>query len=254
MAEKKLSPMMAEYLETKKQYPDCILFYRIGDFYEMFYEDAKTASSVLDLVLTGKDCGQAERAPMCGIPFHAADSYVTRLVGAGYKVAIAEQLEDPKLAKGLVKRGVIRVVTPGTLTAEQGLDETKNNFLMSIFYDASGFGVSSVDVSTGEFLTTTCGTVKEVLDELSRFQPAEIVCNQAFMISGADTDFIKDRFNLITTELEDAVYKDEAATKLLEEHFHASIQGIGLADRDLARLSAAAALRRERSRSARPIP
>ena len=116
MAEKKLSPMMAEYLETKKQYPDCILFYRIGDFYEMFYEDAKTASSVLDLVLTGKDCGQAERAPMCGIPFHAADSYVTRLVGAGYKVAIAEQLEDPKLAKGLVKRGVIRVVTPGTLT------------------------------------------------------------------------------------------------------------------------------------------
>ena len=164
MAEKKLSPMMAEYLETKKQYPDCILFYRIGDFYEMFYEDAKTASSVLDLVLTGKDCGQAERAPMCGIPFHAADSYVTRLVGAGYKVAIAEQLEDPKLAKGLVKRGVIRVVTPGTLTAEQGLDETKNNFLMSIFYDASGFGVSSVDVSTGEFLTTTCGTVKEVLD------------------------------------------------------------------------------------------
>lgn len=242
MAEKKLSPMMAEYLETKKQYPDCILFYRIGDFYEMFYEDAKTASSVLDLVLTGKDCGQAERAPMCGIPFHAADSYVTRLVGAGYKVAIAEQLEDPKLAKGLVKRGVIRVVTPGTLTAEQGLDETKNNFLMSIFYDASGFGVSSVDVSTGEFLTTTCGTVKEVLDELSRFQPAEIVCNQAFMISGADTDFIKERFNLIITELEDGVYKDEAATKLLEEHFHASIQGIGLADRDLSRLSAAAAL------------
>ncbi len=242
MAEKKLSPMMAEYLETKKQYPDCILFYRIGDFYEMFYEDAKTASSVLDLVLTGKDCGQAERAPMCGIPFHAADSYVTRLVGAGYKVAIAEQLEDPKLAKGLVKRGVIRVVTPGTLTAEQGLDETKNNFLMSIFYDASGFGVSSVDVSTGEFLTTTCGTVKEVLDELSRFQPAEIVCNQAFMMSGAETGCVKDRFSLVITGVEDAVYKDEAATKLLEEHFHASIQGIGLADRDLARLSAAAAL------------
>ncbi len=243
MAEKKLSPMMTEYLETKKQYPDCILFYRIGDFYEMFYEDAQTASAALDLVLTGKDCGAEERAPMCGVPFHAADSYVTRLVNAGYKVAIAEQLEDPKLAKGLVKRGVIRVVTPGTLTADQGLDETKNNFLMSIFYEAGdGFGVSSVDVSTGEFLTTTCSSAKEVLDELGRFQPSEIVCNHAFMISGMDTDFIKDRYGLLITELEDAVYKDETAAALLEEHFHASLAGIGLADRDLARLSAAAAL------------
>ncbi len=243
MAEKKMSPMMTEYLETKRQYPDCILFYRIGDFYEMFYKDAETASSVLDLVLTGKDCGQEERAPMCGVPFHAADSYVTRLCNAGYKVAIAEQLEDPKLAKGLVKRGVIKVVTPGTLTADQGLDETKNNFLMSIFYEAGeGFGLSSVDVSTGEFLTTTCAGAKEVLDELARFQPAEIVCNHAFMISGMDTDFIRDRYGLLITELEDAVYKDETAAALLEKHFHATLAGIGLADRDLARLSAAAAL------------
>ena len=194
MAEKKMSPMMVEYLETKKQYPDCILFYRIGDFYEMFFEDAKTASSVLDLVLTGKDCGMEERAPMCGIPFHAADGYVARLAASGYKVAIAEQLEDPKLTKGLVKRGVIRVITPGTLTSEQALDETKNNFLMSIFYDATGFGVSSVDITTGEFMTTTCGNEKDVMDELSRFSPAEIVCNQAFMISGIDTDDIKNRF------------------------------------------------------------
>ncbi|MBR1857537.1 MAG: DNA mismatch repair protein MutS [Oribacterium sp.] len=243
MAEKKMSPMMVEYLETKKQYPDCILFYRIGDFYEMFFEDAKTASSVLDLVLTGKDCGMEERAPMCGIPFHAADGYVARLAASGYKVAIAEQLEDPKLTKGLVKRGVIRVITPGTLTSEQALDETKNNFLMSIFYDATGFGVSSVDITTGEFMTTTCGNEKDVMDELSRFSPAEIVCNQAFMISGIDTDDIKNRFGLIITELPDEVYDDVKATTLLEEHFHASISGIGLSDRDLARLSAAAALR-----------
>ncbi|ETP73774.1 DNA mismatch repair protein MutS [Lachnospiraceae bacterium JC7] len=243
MAEKKLSPMMAEYLETKKQYPDCILFYRIGDFYEMFFEDAKTASSVLDLVLTGKDCGMEERAPMCGIPFHAAEGYVARLASNGYKVAIAEQLEDPKLSKGLVKRGVIRVITPGTLTSEQALDESKNNFLMSIFYDSTGFGISSVDITTGEFMTTTCFNEKEVMDELSRFSPAEIVCNQAFMISGIDTDDVKNRFNLIITELNDEVYDDEKASALLQEHFHASLSGIGLQDKDLARLSAAAALR-----------
>ncbi len=243
MAEKKMSPMMAEYLETKKQYPDCILFYRIGDFYEMFFEDAKTASSVLDLVLTGKDCGMEERAPMCGIPFHAAEGYVARLASNGYKVAIAEQLEDPKLAKGLVKRGVIRIITPGTLTSEQALDESKNNFLMSIFYDSTGFGISSVDITTGEFLATTCFNEKEVMDELSRFSPAEIVCNQAFMISGIDTDDVKNRFNLIITELNDEVYDDEKASALLQEHFHASLSGIGLQDKDLARLSAAAALR-----------
>ncbi|MGN8817018.1 DNA mismatch repair protein MutS [Oribacterium sp. HCP28S3_H8] len=242
MAENKMSPMMTQYLETKKEYPDCILFYRIGDFYEMFFEDAKIASEALDLVLTGKDCGLEERAPMCGIPFHAADSYVARLVSQGYKVAIGEQVEDPKLAKGLVKREVIRVITPGTVTAETALDESKNNFLMSIYYNDSGFGVSSVDVSTGEFLTTTCNTAKDVMDELSRFSPAEIVCNHSFMISGMDTDQLKNRFNLIITELDDAVYQDDTATRLLEKHFHASIEGIGLKDRELARLSAAGAL------------
>ena len=242
MAEKKMSPMMVEYLETKKQYPDCILFYRIGDFYEMFFEDAKIASSVLDLVLTGKDCGMEERAPMCGIPFHAAEGYIARLASNGYKVAIAEQLEDPKLSKGLVKRGVIRVITPGTLTSEQALDESKNNFLMSIFYDSTGFGISSVDITTGEFLSTTCFNEKEVMDELSKFSPAEIICNQAFMISGIETEDVKNRFDLIITELGDDVYNDEKATKLLEQHFHASIEGLGLQDKDLARLSAAAAL------------
>lgn len=201
MSEKKLSPMMVKYLETKKDYPDCILFYRIGDFYEMFYEDAKIASEVLDLVLTGKDCGVEERAPMCGIPFHAADSYVTKLVSNGYKVAIAEQVEDPKLAKGLVKREVIRIVTPGTLTSDTALDERKNNFLMGIYCDESGFGISCLDVSTGEFLTTECEEEKVVEDELSRFQPSELVVNPQFMISGVDTEAIKNRYNLLITEL-----------------------------------------------------
>lgn len=242
MSEKKLSPMMVKYLETKKDYPDCILFYRIGDFYEMFYEDAKIASEVLDLVLTGKDCGVEERAPMCGIPFHAADSYVTKLVSNGYKVAIAEQVEDPKLAKGLVKREVIRIVTPGTLTSDTALDERKNNFLMGIYCDESGFGISCLDVSTGEFLTTECEEEKVVEDELSRFQPSELVVNPQFMISGVDTEAIKNRYNLLITELPKEDFSDGKAEKLLEKHFHASLDGIGLRERPLAKLSAAATL------------
>ena len=126
-----LSPMMTQYRETKKQFEDCILFYRLGDFYEMFFEDAKTASKELELTLTGKDCGLSERAPMCGVPYHAVESYLTRLVQKGYKVAIAEQMEDPKTAKGIVKREVIRVVTPGTITSAQALDETRDNYLMA---------------------------------------------------------------------------------------------------------------------------
>ena len=151
---RKLSPMMQQYLETKKEYPDCILFYRLGDFYEMFFDDAKTASEELDLVLTGKDCGMEERAPMCGIPFHASDNYIARLVRKGYKVAIGEQVEDPKLAKGLVKRSVIRVVTPGTLTENEALDDSRNNYLMCISYVLEAFGISAIDVSTGDYYVT----------------------------------------------------------------------------------------------------
>ena len=146
--------MMTHYLETKKQYPDCILFYRLGDFYEMFFEDAQTVSKELELTLTGKDCGLEERAPMCGVPYHAVEGYLSRLVQKGYKVAIAEQMEDPKQAKGLVKREVIRVVTPGTLTNSQVLEESKNNYLMGIVYIDGVFGVSTVDVSTGDYLVT----------------------------------------------------------------------------------------------------
>lgn len=242
MAEKKFSPMMQQYLDSKKEYPDALLFYRIGDFYEMFFEDAKKASEALDLVLTGKDCGGGERAPMCGIPYHAADSYIARLVSRGYKVAIAEQMEDPKLAKGLVKREVIRVVTPGTLTSESVLDERKNNFLMSIFYDGARFGVSTADISTGEFLCTDCGERGELLDEISRFSPREIVCNHSFMISGMEIEELRERFSLLVTELSDSVYQEENADRLLERHFHATLSGIGLSDRELEKLSAAGAL------------
>ena len=143
-----LSPMMQHYMETKKEYPDCVLFYRLGDFYEMFFDDALTVSKELEITLTGKDCGLSERAPMCGVPFHALDSYLYRLVQKGYKVAIAEQMEDPRQAKGLVKREVIRVVTPGTITSSQALEESKNNYLMGIVYMDGVFGISSADIST----------------------------------------------------------------------------------------------------------
>ncbi len=243
MAEKKLSPMMQQYLDTKKEYPDALLFYRIGDFYEMFYEDAETASRELDLVLTGKDCGAEERAPMCGVPFHAAEGYIARLVGKGYKVAIGEQVEDPKLAKGLVKREVIRVVTPGTLTSEAALDEEKNNFLMSIYCDDRGFGISSVDISTGEFLTTSCTDARAVYDELSRFSPSELLVSPDFLKAGFDPEELRNRFDLIITALPAEDYEEEKAGELLEKHFHAGLAGLGLADRKHARLSAAAALR-----------
>ena len=189
-----LSPMMQHYLETKKEHPDCILFYRLGDFYEMFFDDAKTVSRELELTLTGKECGLEERAPMCGVPYHAAEVYLNRLVEKGYKVAIAEQMEDPKLAKGLVKREVIRIVTPGTNLSAQALDETKNNYLMSIVYLDKTFGVATADVSTGDFLVTEVSSVRAMNDEINKFMPAEIICNDAFFcMSGIDVEDLKGR-------------------------------------------------------------
>ncbi len=189
-----MSPMMVHYLETKKQYPDCILFYRLGDFYEMFFEDALTVSKELEITLTGKECGLEERAPMCGIPYHALENYLYRLVQKGYKVAIAEQMEDPKLAKGLVKREVIRVVTPGTITSAQALDETKNNYLMGIVYIDERFGIAVSDISTGDFLVTEVETERELADEINKFSPSEIICNDAFFVSGVDTEEVKNRY------------------------------------------------------------
>ena len=160
-----VTPMMQHYIKTKEEYEDCILFYRLGDFYEMFFEDAETVSRELELTLTGKDCGLTERAPMCGVPFHAADNYINRLVEKGYKVAICEQVEDPKLAKGIVKREVIRVVTPGTNLYTQALDETKNNYIMSVAYISNRFGIAFADVTTGAFMVTEVEKLRNLLDE-----------------------------------------------------------------------------------------
>ena len=159
-----LTPMMQQYIKTKEQYKDCILFYRLGDFYEMFFDDAITASKELEITLTGKDCGLEERAPMCGIPFHAVDSYLNKLVSRGYKVAICEQLEDPKQAKGIVKRDVIRIVTPGTNLDTQALDESRNNYLMCIVCMGEHFGLSVADISTGEYQVTELDGEKKLLE------------------------------------------------------------------------------------------
>ena len=182
MAEKKLSPMMGKYLQKKEEYTDCILFYRLGDFYEMFYEDAITASRELELTLTGKNCGLEERAPMCGVPFHSASVYIQKLVAKGYKVAICEQLEDAKDAKGdLVERDVVRVITPGTLTEDSMLDEKKNNYLC-IIYKKNGFGIAFCDISTGEVFVTETAGKEEAVNEIVRYLPSEIVLNKAAKI------------------------------------------------------------------------
>ena len=226
-----LSPMMRHYMETKKQYPDCILFYRLGDFYEMFFEDAQTASRELEITLTGKECGLPERAPMCGVPFHAVDSYLNKLVHKGYKVAIAEQMEDPKLAKGLVKREVIRVVTPGTITSAQALDETKNNYLMGIVCTDGRYGVATTDISTGDFLVTEVDTDRELFDEINKFSPSEIICNNAFYVSGVDIEELKNRYHVAVSSLEPRFFGEEACRRVLKEHFHVgALSGLGLED------------------------
>ena len=238
-----MSPMMVHYLETKKQYPDCILFYRLGDFYEMFFEDALTVSKELEITLTGKECGLEERAPMCGIPYHALENYLYRLVQKGYKVAIAEQMEDPKLAKGLVKREVIRVVTPGTITSAQALDETKNNYLMGIVYIDERFGIAVSDISTGDFLVTEVETERELADEINKFSPSEIICNDAFFVSGVDTEEVKNRYQTVIAALDNHFFSDEGCRRILKEHFKVgSLDGLGLQDYDTGVIAAGAVM------------
>ena len=215
----KLSPMMTHYLETKKQNPDCILFYRLGDFYEMFFDDAKTVAKELELTLTGKDCGLEERAPMCGVPYHAKDVYLNRLVEKGYKVAIAEQVEDPKLAKGLVKREVVKIVTPGTNTGEQAVAEDKNNYLMCIIYIDSKFGISIADIGTGDYFVTEVQNRNEVYDEINRFSPTEILVNASFALSGINLEEIKERQKIVYSSLDNHYFSEISCEKLLKEHF-----------------------------------
>ena len=243
MDEAKLSPMMRQYLESKKEVPDALLFYRIGDFYEMFFEDAIKASKALDLVLTGKDCGLEERAPMCGIPYHAADSYVSKLVSQGFKVAIGEQVEDPKLAKGLVKREIIRVITPGTQTEETALEEGKNNYLSAIYPGNSGIGLATVDISTGELYSLSVSDSKELLDEISRFSPKEILCPIGFLEDKELSSALDSRFSLSITEKEKEYFGKEEADKILSSHFSSSIPGLGLEHAPLERRALGACLR-----------
>ena len=181
-----LTPMMQQYMDTKNQYKDCILFYRLGDFYEMFFDDAITASKVLEITLTGKNCGLEERAPMCGVPYHSVEGYLNRLVQNGYKVAICEQVEDPKFAKGIVKREVVRIVTPGTNLNTQALDASKNNYIMCIVYIGDHFGLSIADVTTGDYFVTELDSERKLLDEIAKYAPSEIVCNESLYVSGVN--------------------------------------------------------------------
>ncbi|HJD40494.1 MAG TPA: DNA mismatch repair protein MutS [Candidatus Blautia stercoripullorum] len=235
--------MMQHYIKTKEEYEDCILFYRLGDFYEMFFEDAETVSKELELTLTGKDCGLAERAPMCGVPFHAADNYINRLVEKGYKVAICEQMEDPKKAKGIVKREVIRVVTPGTNLYTQALDETKNNYIMSVAYISNRFGIAFADVTTGAFMVTEVEKLRNLLDEIYKFSPAELICNEAFCMSGVDLEELRNRLHLSVSALDNWYFDDDLCQRTLKDHFHVgTLEGLGLKDYDCATIAAGALL------------
>lgn len=215
-----VSPMMRHYLKTKSKYKDCVLFYRLGDFYEMFFDDAIMVSKELDLTLTGKNCGLEERAPMCGIPFHAADSYIAKLVNNGHKVAICEQLEDPKTAKGIVKRDVIRIITPGTNMDEKSLDETKNNYLLSVMYMSDTFGIAVSDISTGEFHVTVDESLRAFLNDIQKYEPSEIICNDAFLISGVDIDDLKNRHHISISALDADYFDEKSAEETVKRQFN----------------------------------
>ena len=241
----KLSPMMQHYLQTKKEYPGCILFYRLGDFYEMFFDDAEIVSRELELTLTGKSCGLPERAPMCGVPFHALDSYLTRLVEKGYKAAICDQVEDPRTAKGMVKREVTRIVTPGTNLDMDSLEEGKNNFIFCILYSRQGLsGISIADVTTGEFYMTQTEGDRKIYDEIIRCAPAEIVCNDEFMLSGLDLQDLTDRLGIIINPLGVHYFDEAAARKVILSHFHvSSLIALGMDDKRTGSIAAGALLK-----------
>ena len=237
------SPMMQHYLETKEQYKDCILFYRLGDFYEMCFDDAIAVSKELELTLTGKDCGQEERAPMCGIPFHAAENYITRLVSNGYKVAICEQMEDPKKAKGIVKREVIKVVTPSTNLSVQSLDETRNNYLCGIVYLGEKIGVSFIDYTTGDYFVTELENGSELIDELNKFVPSEIIVNEYFNMSGIDISFVVEKLGISVSALDNWYFDEDTCNNKLLSHFKlTTLDGLGLKDYSVGIISAGAVL------------
>ncbi len=238
------TPMMQQYLQTKEEYKDCILFYRLGDFYEMFFDDAVLVSKELELTLTGKNCGMEERAPMCGVPHHSVEGYLNRLVANGHKVAICEQVEDPKTTKGIVKREVIRVVTPGTNMDVSALDEAKNNYLMCIVYMADKYGVALADVSTGDFYVTEVDSERKLMDEIHKFSPSEIICNESFYMSGADIEDMRHRLGITIYSLDAWYFSDETSFTAIKDHFKVnSVEGLGLKDYLCGTVAAGAMLR-----------
>lgn len=233
--------MMKLYLETKEEYKDCILFYRLGDFYEMFFDDAILVSKELELTLTGKSCGLEERAPMCGVPYHAAETYINRLIALGHKVAICEQVEDPRQAKGLVKREVIRVVTPGTNIDMESLDDTKNNYIVCIVYLSDRYGLSIADITTGEFRLTEVVSSRKLLDEIYKYAPREIICNEPFLLCGIDMEELREKLQISLYTLESFYFDDENCIRALKEHFRVdSLDGFGLRDYSLGTIAAGA--------------
>ncbi len=225
------TPMMQQYIETKKAYKDCILFYRLGDFYEMFFEDALTASKELEITLTGKNCGKEERAPMCGVPYHAVEGYLNKLVSNGHKVAICEQMEDPKMAKGLVKREVVRIVTPGTNLDTNALDETKNNYIICVAAFGEEYGISTADVTTGDYYMTQVEGNRKLLDEIYKISPSEMVCNEELLSSGLDLEELKSKLGMVIYPLGSRYFGKEAAKRALLEHFHvSSLQSLGIGE------------------------
>jgi len=226
-----LTPLMQQYMQIKEQYKDCILFYRLGDFYEMFYEDATICSKELEIVLTGKSVGQEVRAPMCGVPYHAVENYLSKLVSRGYRVAICEQVEDPKASKGIVKREVVRIVTPGTNLNTQVLDESRNNYLMSVVHTTNAYGLSIVDVTTGDYYVTEVDSERKLMDEIYKWSPSEIICNDTFFVSGVNIDAIKSIGNLALSPLEPWYFDDELCVRALKEHFNVgTLDGLGMKD------------------------
>jgi DNA mismatch repair protein MutS len=238
-----LTPMMQQYMEIKNQYQDCIIFYRLGDFYEMFFDDALTCSRELEITLTGKNCGLEERAPMCGIPYHAVDGYLSKLISKGYKVAICEQVEDPKASKGIVKREVIRIVTPGTNLNTQSLEEDKNNYLMGIVHTVNAYGISVVDITTGDFYVTEVDSDRKLIDEINKFNPSEIICNSTFMVSGVDIDDLRNRLQTSVSDLEPWYFDESLCINAMKEHFKvSSLAGLGLKDYTIGIIAAGSVL------------
>ena len=239
-----LSPMMQHYLRTKHENPDCLLFYRLGDFYEMFFDDAVTVSRELELTLTGKNCGLPERAPMCGVPYHAVDSYLTRLVENGHKVAVCEQMEDPRTAKGIVRREVVRIVTPGTNLDMNALDEGRNNYIFCAFYTSGQIGIAAADISTGDFLVSEVPDTGKLYDEIIGYSPAELLCNDALLMSRLDLGDLRERLSMQVSTVGSSMFDESSAVSLLLEHFHtASLLSLGLSDFPLGTLAAGALLR-----------